>query len=261
MSKKKQITEDDVHEYWESQAKTHKSSYLATVPDLYSHQKEIQVFKKYLKDDIRVLEFGCGNGILSRELSRAYRFQSYVGVDYSSSMVAECQRGVEGDFVGKPPDYHTGNVLTYRPRRPVDYVLTDRCLINLGNHEQQVKALINIHGCLNEGGTFLMAECSKLSLANLNAARKKYSLPPIPERWHNSYLNEGRLLKDIRSYFTLDTVDSFNSSYFLISRTLNACIDTGEQGPDYLSDINRLASMLPAEGDYAPLKLFILKKK
>ena len=124
-----------------------------------------------------------------------------------------------------------------------------------------LKAIKNIYACLKEGGTFLMAECSKKSLKNLNLVRDQFNLAQIEERWHNFYLEEENILKDIDSYFRLEKIDSFNSTYYLVSRTLNAIIKDKDCEPDYKSKINQLAAQLPAEGDYAPLKLFILKRK
>lgn len=255
---------DEIHTYWEEQAQTYKDSGIATNPDTYSHRKELEVFRHYLQDSVRLLEFGCGNGLISRGILRHYELSEYMGVDYSPAMIAECDKSYLANrtaFKTPKVGYAVGNVLTYQTSHPFDYVMTDRCLINLPSYEEQLSAVRNIHSALAPGGTFLMAECSNQSLANLNSVRAGYDLTPIPERWHNLYLDEERFLGEIRDLFTLESIDNFNSTYFLISRTLNAILTPPGEQADYLSPLNLAASRLPALGDYAPLKLFILKKK
>ena len=106
-----------------------------------------------------------------------------------------------------------------------------------------------------------MMECSKKSLGNINKVRTDIGLSEITERWHNYYLEEDRLLEDIDNYFSLEEVDSFASTYFLISRTVNAVVGEETGNIDYRSTVNRVASTLPPQGDYAPLKLFVLKRR
>ena len=55
-------------------------------------------------------------------------------------------------------------------------------------------------------------------------------------------------------------INNFNSTYFLLSRTLNALVAKNTKEIDYNSEINHYASKLPAFGAYAPLKLFKIRK-
>lgn len=100
------------------------------------------------------------------------------------------------------------------------------------------------------------------ALENLNIARARFSLEPIGVRWHNSYFRQDDILEFLRRYFAVESIDNFASSYYLISRTLNAAIalNRGEV-PDYNSEINWLASKLPPLGDFSPVKMIICKKK
>jgi|6_EtaG_2_1085325.scaffolds.fasta_scaffold00107_16 SAM-dependent methyltransferase len=252
---------NNVKNYWENQAEQHEEDYRATNPDYYSFTREIQTLKKYLEPDTSVLEYGCGNGYAARQIFETHALESYLGVDYSENMIDVATAAVGSNTLNFALHYETGNVLTHLTEKKYDIVFTDRCLINLANHEEQVRALQNIHNNLKPQGTYLMMECSKKSLSNINTVRRALDLSPIEERWHNYYLDEDKLLEDIQDYYSVEKIDSFASSYFLISRTINAVVGAASGSIDYLSTINKLASQLPSHGDYAPLKLFILKKK
>jgi len=159
--------------------------------------------------------------------------------------------------------FFTGNILEAESINfdKFDVVMTDRCIINLNTFENQVEAVKNIHSVLKENGTYLMFENSLKSLENLNEARRAYNLPDINVRWHNIYIEEERFFNAIIDYFDVEETISFASTYYLISRTLNALLTDKKNQVDYMSDLNKLSAKLPALGDFSPLKLFILRKK
>ena len=86
-----------------------------------------------------------------------------------------------------------------------------------------------------------------------------FGLPEILERWHNNYIDEEMFFPKITEYFQLREVVSYQSTYFLLSRTLNALLTPEGEEIDYLSKLNQLSRKLPSLGDYSPAKLFILK--
>ena len=157
-------------------------------------------------------------------------------------------------------EFDFGNVLELNEEEKYDVVITSRCLINLENHDQQVKAISNIKNCLSENGVFLMIECTKKGLSKINEVRKTFDLETINERWHNYYLEEEKILEYVKQNFKSVEISNFNSTYFLISRTINALLTPESQQIDYNSDLNKYAAQLPPMGDYAPLKLFIIRK-
>lgn len=97
-------------------------------------------------------------------------------------------------------------------------------------------------------------------LQNLNNARSRYNLEPIEIRWHNLYINQEQFLDQISNLFSVVKVDNFASTYYLISRTLNAILNLKDNKVDYNSTLNELAAKLPSLGDFSPEKLIVLKK-
>jgi tRNA (uracil-5-)-methyltransferase TRM9 len=64
--------------------------------------------KKVLENlprEISILDLGCGNGALAQELAQEQHLGFYLGVDFSSILLAEAQRRVEGRM---PPGFKVG---------------------------------------------------------------------------------------------------------------------------------------------------------
>ncbi|SMC40296.1 class I SAM-dependent methyltransferase [Sporomusa malonica] len=255
MSKKEEI----LH-YWNEQAIQYKESPLATTPDIIAFEMEINVILKELKDGQTVLNIGCGNGVKDIEYCR-HRNIDLKGIDFSQEMIeiAKSQSKITNELKGRLQFEH-GDVLKLKEPHTYDVVVTNRCLINLENDEQHIKAISNIYDTLVKNGVFLMLECTQQGLININNVRKEFGLEEIKERWHNKYLDEDKILNYVKTKFTSVKVNNFNSTYFLISRTLNALMAKQSGEINYTSDINQYASKLPPLGEFAPLKLFILQK-
>jgi ubiquinone/menaquinone biosynthesis C-methylase UbiE len=183
-------------------------------------------------------------------------------VDFSEDMIlaAEKQKKIiEDKLIGKLY-FEKGDVLELKETEQYDVVLTDRCLINLGTLENQIKAIDNIYDVLKENGKYLMMECTIDGLNKINSVRHKFGLEDITERWHNLYLDEQPILNHIKNKFRHVEINNFNSTFFLLSRTLNALLTTEGEPIDYNSNLNKYAAMLPPLGDYAPLKLIVITK-
>ena len=252
--------EDKVLEFWNEQAKKYKDNPLATSPDLIAFELEANEIFKYLEAGSNILDIGCGNGFKDFEYCTVKKV-NVKGIDFSEEMVnaAKERQKQTSDLMGKLEFSH-GNVLDLKETIKYDVVITDRCLINLRTVEEQMKAIDNIFDVLKEGGLFLMMECTKQGLEKINGVREKFGLEEIKERWHNNYIDETKILAYLDTKFKNIEVNNFNSTFFLISRTINALAAREGQEVDYNSDINKYAAQLPPLGDYAPLKLFVIRK-
>lgn len=258
--------EKDIKKFWDDQAKLHGTSYLATTPDHYARELEIENLKKFLTPGSCVADIGCGNGYSSIHYAQALDITVH-GLDYSEAMIAMAHQALMQlpDSVKKRVSFQVGDVRkTGLESEFFNTVITDRCLINLTTYDEQSMAIREIHRLLKEGGLYLMCECSAQGLENLNKVRHHVGLEAIKTRWHNLYLDEEHLHEAIKDLFTLEKIVNFSSFYYLASRIINAKI-AQEQGiePSYDSDINRVAAMcssLGCFGDFGPVKLFMLRK-
>jgi SAM-dependent methyltransferase len=255
---------DAVREHWDAQASLYGVDERATMPDVYLRQLEIEAIKKYLRPTDRILDVGCGNGCGTVRLAEAARRQ-VIGVDFSARMIEKAKERLASckeEDVRQRVLFRVGDVRHLSPDLGVfDKVTTARCLINLASAEAQVEALRSIHSCLRTGGRAVLSEDSLEGLVRINELRRMVGLSELAVRWHNQYLDVPRLMSEVTTLFRLVTVDEFASTYYMVSRVINARLaaDRGEE-PRYECDMNRVAALLPAAGDYGLLKIIVLER-
>lgn len=258
--------EGNIKEFWDAQANMHGASFLATMPDQFLKNLEIENIGRFLRDGTRVADIGCGNGYSTFHYAKQ-RDISIHGLDYSEAMILHAQKVLSEscDGMRERIDFRVGDVrCTGFADASFDAVITDRCLINLTSREDQIGAVREMARILKPGGLYLMCEDTEQGLNKLNKLRQFMGLETIPVRWHNLYLDESHLLTQAEGSLELLEVVNFSSFYYLASRIINAKIakENGTE-PRYDSDINRVSAMcssLSGFGDFGPLKLFVFRK-
>jgi len=257
-------------DFWENQAGLFKESQLATAPDIYYRDLEIKSILEYLPkgERKRVLDIGCGNGYSTFIFAKERPDMNFVGVDYSEQMVHYADevnkkqannikdriKFIKGDVMGL-----TGNKFL---EGQFDYIISERCLINLQNWEEQQYALLELKKYLTPKGKIVLCENTQDGLARLNVMRASLGLGEIKVRWHNYYISEEKLLNFAKENFNLIDVKNIGSLYYIISRVVYAklCEMEGKE-PEYLNPINKVAAQLPYLGNYSPNFIFILENK
>jgi ubiquinone/menaquinone biosynthesis C-methylase UbiE len=265
-SKKSQPT--TTHEFWQEQARTHGSSELATAPDHYYRNLEIESILRVigsLKHET-ILDVGCGNGYSTLEIAKKFPEATIIGVDFSDAMIAEAKKRIVPNV-----EFYEGDVLSLSRNKDLlgqkfDIVLSTRCLINLANFEEQKIGILEMRKLLERDGKMVLVENVQEGLDNLNQIRAKFGLDQIQVRWHNKYLSQPSLMKflsDIQGHLLrAEYVENIGNMYYMASRVIYAkmCKDQGTE-PDYNNPINDIASQLPTMGEYyacSPNFLFVL---
>lgn len=262
MSKTKKIKE-----FWQEQAKEHKESDLATAPDTYYRDLEINRIESYLKDKTHILDIGCGNGYSTIKFAKKYKQAKFLGVDYSEGMVKYADQSLfkNKNFKNRVK-FTVGNVLSLSKcsaiKNKFDFIISERCLINLKNWDEQKTALLNMKKVLKKNGKIILCENTQEGLARLNELRNKQGLFSIKVRRHNYYMPEKKLLSFAKKHFKVEEVNNIGSLYYIISRVVYAKLfDLDNKEPEYLHPINKIASQLPSIGNYSPNFIFVLKNK
>jgi len=266
----KQIVKD----YWNSRATLNEK---AGTDDLIAKHLEMKAIEKYVKDGMKILDVGCGNGMTAIYLAKKYDI-IVVGVDYSEEMVKEAKNEWKkaagqhnSGLVWGTCGFLQKNVLSDEFKAmgdDYDLVFTERTIINLGTKDEQLEAIRN---CINRvklsSGRFQMLENSQTSLDKINDYRACLSLSMITSPWHNRYLVDDEVTTD----FVLDHktdgvfvgVDNYSSTYYFLSRIVNAMYAAvTETKIDYDSWINQMALELPAlDVDFGQGKIWIYKRR
>lgn len=256
----------EIKQFWEDQVVKYGNSFLATMPDKFLKELEIENILKFLQNGMSVADIGCGNGYSTFFYAKELEI-NIKGIDYSEAMISQANAARDDlpEDTKKRLSFRVGDVReTGFDSSTFDTVITDRCLINLTTRDEQTKALYEIYRILKPQGLYLMCEDTEQGLNNLNVLRKHVGLEPINIRWHNLYLDEHHVFSVSKGIFELVEEVRFSSFYYLASRIINGKI-AQEQGvePNYDSEINRVSaicSSLGCFGDFGPLKLFVFRK-
>lgn len=170
----------------------------ATTPDTYLGRLEEENIREWLPPDSHVLELGCGDG--RHSIRYAGNAKTYVGVDTSPSLVRLANaRFAEGGLSWAAAEVNSA--LSIEQYRDVDVVISQRCLINLGEWRYQREAIEKVASVLRPGGRFLLTEGFRNGLNALNAAREEVGLQQIREVPFNCFLEVDTFLSVISPLF------------------------------------------------------------
>lgn len=250
--------DNKVRAYWDSRAQLGE---LAGTRDVIAKQLEIETIAKYIRDGLRILEVGCGNGLTAIELARRYDID-IVGIDFAEQMITAARDLAKGHKLRGRVKFEIGDVQNM-PQfdQMFDLIYTERVLINLPNWSAQRQALRAIANKLVKGGRYLMCENSRDGLEMINALRERLGLASIKPPWHNRYFRDEEINQCNFSDIQLEKIDFYSSTYYLLSRIVNAAIAAQEnKEPEYDSSINQLALKLPSIGELGQGRIWVWRK-
>lgn len=253
------FTVEQIVELYRAEAAKHGDSGTSTIQDMRTRRLEMDALFACLRDGLKVLEVGCGNGFVAHAMVDRFDID-LDAIDFSPDLIAVAKQRTASGTRGRV-SFAQGDILTYRKPSAYDLVYSERCIQNLVSWEEQQKGLRNIVASLKSGGTFVMLESFWTGLNNLNAARAELGLEPIAESWHNIFFHEDQT-KEYLDSIGCRYVDQncFLSGYYFGSRVLlPALLPEGKQASS-TSILNEFFSALPAAGDFCPMKIMLFEK-
>jgi hypothetical protein len=141
-----------------------------------------------------------------------------------------------------------------------DVIITNRCLINLLEEEEQFDALRQISQCLTPNGHYLGTENFMGGQNALNSLRRSLDLAEIPVRWHNRYFDEIIFIERAGKLFKEVELLSFSSTYYLVTRVVYSALCKREgAAPGYDHPIYDIATALPPTGNFSPIKMIVAR--
>lgn len=224
----------------------------ATSRDFNMRELEIKFILENLREGLKVLDLGCGNGYTDIRIAQQYDSE-VTGLDISQNQLdgatklAKRFEPLKGrlDFLV----YDCRKHLPYDPQS-FDAVVTERFLLNLPDWDTQRKTLKEIHRILKNGGTYVMVEGSLDGLENMNKLRINVGLQPIPDRSEDNVsslkFREKQIETELYQYFEIEKKCHWGT-YFLISRVAHPLL-VAPQEPKWSAEINKVARKI-AEQD------------
>lgn len=246
-------------EFWNERAHL---GMVAGTNDLLAKQLEIKAIQQYIKPGMSILDFGCGNGITALTLAQAMDVHIF-GVDFSPNMIEYAKLNKNKYNLRGTIEFHLGDQsYLEKMTNKFEIIYTERCIINIKSWEEQKKTIFKLLDLLQEEGMYLMCETSETSLRNINILRKSLDLPKINIPWHNRYLIDHEVEELNPDCATLEEVNNFSSTYYFLSRIINAKLSAQRhEEPRYEDPINMLALQLPPLGDFSQSKIWVWRKK
>jgi 2-polyprenyl-3-methyl-5-hydroxy-6-metoxy-1,4-benzoquinol methylase len=249
---------EQVKDFWNSRAAFQA---LAGTNDFTAKRLEHDTILKHVRDGQRVLEIGCGNGLLSIEMAEKLDV-SIDAFDFAAEMIADAKERAKSAKLRGTINFDVRDVRDdAMPDGNYDVAITERVVINLLSWEEQADAIAKIVRHLKPGGHFLMCENSATGLARLNELRALCGLEPVIAPWHNRYFNDAEVAALRIPGVELVEVIPYSATYYFVSRVVNAWnAKMTNTALTYDSPINQLGLILPAIGDTAQGKLWIFKR-
>jgi SAM-dependent methyltransferase len=252
-------TKEKIIDHYRGEAVKHGLEGTSTIQDIRTRRLEMDALFSYIRDGIRVLEVGCGNGYVAEALVQQFAVE-LDATDLSGDLIALAkQRTIEG--ARGRVHFAQADILQLAAVESYDLIFTERCIQNLLCWEDQQKALANIVRALKPGGQFVMLESFYTGMNQLNAARRELDLPDVAPPWHNVWFDE-QATRDHMESLGCVYVDQncFLSGYYFGSRVLLPALMPKGKSVTSNSALNDYFCHLPAHGDFCPMKILRFQK-
>ena len=116
-----------------------------------------------------ILELGCGNGELARELARRGYHGDYVGLDFNAELLEEARQNLPGAFRGRFLQINLASTDWEQPipNAPFDVILAFAVLHHLPGGDLRSQVLHNIRRLIKPDGCFIHSEWQFLNSSRL----------------------------------------------------------------------------------------------
>ena len=230
MNKKK------ILDYWNLRAG---KKILKCTNDINLETNEIGIFLSIIKNKKNVLDIGCGDGELLRNLKKKNKCNCY-GIDFSQNLIKIAKRK------SRNINYYCIDMNKIKDEFKIkikfDYIITKRSIQNLTSWKDQKKFIDQLKFFSGPKTKILLMESSNNGLRKINEMRNKLKLKKIIKPWHNLYLEDSKINKTNFNGLKLVNIKELFSTYYFTSRVLNAAINPK---PTYNDLLNLTGWKLP----------------
>lgn len=233
----------------------------ATSRDFNARELEIQAIAEGLSKRGTVLDLGCGNGYTLISLAKRLKDWTMVGVDFSEKLIDGARFLIEKKKreLQSRPEFICADAIQYingLKDDSLDYVITERFILNLPSAEWQRKVIQQVYKILKKGGRFLMCEGSEEGFRHLNELRRQVGLRLIPATSADNVsairIVDDEFEKYIQSEIGFKILQKLGMShYFIVSRVLHPLMVQPLE-PRFDSNFNKFAKLIQEHSEFTP---------
>lgn len=134
----------------------------------FTYRNLIEILEKYVNDENKILDIGCGSGVIS--LFLASRGKQVLGIDISRSSINACREGAKNLGLKEKAVFKVVDFPREKLNRKFDIVICSEVLEHI---EEDEKAVEEIYNLLTPGGLLIISVPSKNApLYSLGYAKK-----------------------------------------------------------------------------------------
>lgn len=208
------------YEFWVERLKHNETTQVCTNDVGLDKLESKQILSK-VSNHTKILEIGCGNGLLYQELRKNFNLERYIGTDFVSELIKECEEKIidsRDEF--KQLDMTEVSADTFDSK--FDFIISKRAIQNVIDHNIQMQTIDKFGSFLKDDGLMILVESSKQAQSNINFERRKYNLTEIKPPFHNLFFDDQLLESYKFKNIELIDVNPFASDFYFITRIVYA---------------------------------------
>ena len=142
------------HDFWKERLVNNEQEKVCTNDTALDLVESNQILSR-LKNDSTILEIGCGNGMLYREICDQYNVKRYVGTDFVQELVDDCKlkiRNPKHSFIQLDMTEVSENTFEEK----FEFIISKRAIQNVIDYDLQLKAIDDFGYYLKDQGIMIV---------------------------------------------------------------------------------------------------------
>ncbi len=216
-----------------------------------------------LSNNSKILEIGCGNGLLYDQIKKKYQISKYVGTDFVKELIDICNK--KKDTKDNFFQLDMTEVKDNDFNDEFDFIISKRAIQNVIDTNLQLKVIDNFGKFLCKNGKMILVESSSEAQDNINEIRSKYNLEKILPPFHNLFFRDEKIKNYKFNNVKLVEIVPFASDFFYITRLIYAIYakDYLKEDPKYSHPMQKIALSLACNSltkKFSQIQTYIFKK-